>query len=285
MIATANKPPEFAFPSPSSPTMEDFFDISQFGPQSSRESSHSPSSSTHPLDLPPTPPQQTPPSSFLTDVDANLADVFFRSYLAAEANKAASSTSAFLPESPFQPSPSMAMSDIYDPQPSAMSFSELFPSYSGLPLAAEPSLFTPPSSAISAPSSSASPLNAMPFAIDPQLVASPSPTAPTPGPSGENATDDEGDDDDDLDEDEEPLFLKAAKGGKVSKIKRPTHTVASGGVVKRTSAAVSTSKSFDKDSDDWRPSPEEYKKLSSKEKRQLRNKISARNFRVRRKGE
>ena len=36
-------------------------------------------------------------------------------------------------------------------------------------------------------------------------------------------------------------------------------------------------------SDSLRPSPEEYKKLSSKEKRQLRNKISARNFRNRRK--
>ncbi|CDZ98490.1 Basic-leucine zipper domain [Phaffia rhodozyma] len=35
--------------------------------------------------------------------------------------------------------------------------------------------------------------------------------------------------------------------------------------------------------DDWRPSPEEYKTLSSKQKRQLRNKISARNFRNRRK--
>jgi hypothetical protein len=33
-----------------------------------------------------------------------------------------------------------------------------------------------------------------------------------------------------------------------------------------------------------RPAPEEYAKLSSKEKRQLRNKISARNFRHRRKG-
>ena len=36
--------------------------------------------------------------------------------------------------------------------------------------------------------------------------------------------------------------------------------------------------------DDWRPTLEEYQKMSSKEKRQLRNKISARNFRVRRKG-
>ena len=35
---------------------------------------------------------------------------------------------------------------------------------------------------------------------------------------------------------------------------------------------------------DWRPSPEMLAKMTSKEKRQLRNKISARNFRVRRKG-
>ncbi len=35
---------------------------------------------------------------------------------------------------------------------------------------------------------------------------------------------------------------------------------------------------------DWRPPPEVLAKMSSKEKRQLRNKISARNFRVRRKG-
>ncbi|KAG7097739.1 hypothetical protein E1B28_005061 [Marasmius oreades] len=34
---------------------------------------------------------------------------------------------------------------------------------------------------------------------------------------------------------------------------------------------------------DWRPPPEVFQKMSSKEKRQLRNKISARNFRVRRK--
>ncbi|KAF4607622.1 hypothetical protein EYR38_001694 [Pleurotus pulmonarius] len=42
----------------------------------------------------------------------------------------------------------------------------------------------------------------------------------------------------------------------------------------------------DKDDDipaDWRPPPEVFQKMSSKEKRQLRNKISARNFRVRRK--
>ena len=38
------------------------------------------------------------------------------------------------------------------------------------------------------------------------------------------------------------------------------------------------------DEGDWRPDPETLKKMTSKERRQLRNKISARNFRVRRKG-
>jgi len=44
-------------------------------------------------------------------------------------------------------------------------------------------------------------------------------------------------------------------------------------------------RSADAIDDDWRPTLEEYQRMSSKEKRQLRNKISARNFRVRRKGE
>jgi hypothetical protein len=49
------------------------------------------------------------------------------------------------------------------------------------------------------------------------------------------------------------------------------------------------SEAGDKDDDedlpqDWRPSPEVFAKMTSKEKRQLRNKISARNFRIRRKG-
>jgi hypothetical protein len=53
-------------------------------------------------------------------------------------------------------------------------------------------------------------------------------------------------------------------------------------------AAKSDKGSDDKDDDDdlpadWRPPPEVFAKMTSKEKRQLRNKISARNFRVRRK--
>ncbi|PPQ66636.1 hypothetical protein CVT24_006928 [Panaeolus cyanescens] len=52
------------------------------------------------------------------------------------------------------------------------------------------------------------------------------------------------------------------------------------------SPSVAESEAGDNDDDlpqDWRPSPEVFAKMTSKEKRQLRNKISARNFRVRRK--
>lgn len=99
--------------------------------------------------------------------------------------------------------------------------------------------------------------------IDPSLVA-----MPTPKPHHDS---------DSEDDDEEPPIKPVKVGGKG---KARKGTVASGGVIKRT-AGTSAPKVTD---DDWRPSPEEYKKMSSKEKRQLRNKISARNFRVRRKG-
>ncbi|TRM60457.1 hypothetical protein BD626DRAFT_538853 [Schizophyllum amplum] len=74
-------------------------------------------------------------------------------------------------------------------------------------------------------------------------------------------------------------------------------TVASGGITKTRAAkkvappspivyqaaSPALSASDDMGEEDWRPSPEVLSKMSSKEKRQLRNKISARNFRVRRK--
>ena len=85
-------------------------------------------------------------------------------------------------------------------------------------------------------------------------------------------------------EPDEPVIKPVKVGGKG---KARKGTVASGGVAKRT-AGTSAPKPQEKTKaadEDWRPSPEEYKKMSSKEKRQLRNKISARNFRVRRKGE
>ena len=71
-----------------------------------------------------------------------------------------------------------------------------------------------------------------------------------------------------------------------SRYTTPALNFASGGATPR---IKEREQSVDPDGDDipadWRPSAEMLAKMSSKEKRQLRNKISARNFRVRRKGQ
>jgi hypothetical protein len=87
------------------------------------------------------------------------------------------------------------------------------------------------------------------------------------------------------DEEDEIITIPPVKVGGKGKSRKGT--VESGGIQKKAtiSAVVRDKDDPRDDGDDWRPSPEEYKKMSSKEKRQLRNKISARNFRVRRKGE
>ncbi|KZV73888.1 hypothetical protein PENSPDRAFT_662754 [Peniophora sp. CONT] len=136
------------------------------------------------------------------------------------------------------------------------------------------------------------------FAIDPQLVHTPA-ASPDAG-SGSSGSDKhsspeemqhEGDDERSHAEDSaspaSPTGTEVAplKAGGKGKARRGT--VQSGGITKKpaVSAVVRNKDPIDDDdeADDWRPSPEEYKKMSSKEKRQLRNKISARNFRVRRK--
>ena len=131
--------------------------------------------------------------------------------------------------------------------------------------------------------------------IDPALVGIPSPDHEF----------DEHDDEEDEEEEREDTVPETIAPIKVGgKGKGRKGTVASGGI-KKLSLSLSSSPhsttphpnsgkenantggataAEDRESDDWRPSPEEYKKMSSKEKRQLRNKISARNFRVRRKG-
>lgn len=126
------------------------------------------------------------------------------------------------------------------------------------------------------PSSSHASASPLPmFAIDPQLVGT---------PATSKALSDFGDDDDPDSTDDAPVTKP-----------RPSRkgTVMSGGIRKATPPEKENKQSrASKDAtplkilepEDWRPSPEEYKKMSSKEKRQLRNKISARNFRVRRKG-
>ena len=125
--------------------------------------------------------------------------------------------------------------------------------------------------------------------------------------SAASPADAESDEEED-DEDEMPLQSKSA-GGKKDAARAGSASLPSDKSGKASATASGSSKKkvtvkseiFDEDgddmgsvpagipasmrfvSDDLRPSPEEYKKLSSKEKRQLRNKISARNFRNRRK--
>jgi hypothetical protein len=149
-------------------------------------------------------------------------------------------------------------------------------------------------SAFSSSDSSQSPL-ASPIAtlaIDPQLVGTPSTTKEF------SDFDDDGDDEEDDDDNEAPMTTKASNNSApVLPVKAAGHgkarrgTVQNGGVVKKSGAsvnardkenAVGTKEGASVTFEDGKPP--DYQKLSSKEKRQLRNKISARNFRVRRKG-
>ncbi|KAH0834732.1 hypothetical protein J3R83DRAFT_10292 [Lanmaoa asiatica] len=113
------------------------------------------------------------------------------------------------------------------------------------------------------------------FAIDPQLVGTPATSKAL-----SDFDEDEGESDDD-----DPLPVSRPKPSRKG-------TVMSGGIKKAPLPEKENKEGNPKkdalslrilEPEDWRPSPEEYKKMSSKEKRQLRNKISARNFRVRRK--
>jgi len=119
------------------------------------------------------------------------------------------------------------------------------------------------------------------FAIDPQLMSSSVSPEVTHDRVDVKDTVENGREEED--EEEETVTLQPAKVGGKGKSRKGT--VQSGGVQKKAtiSAVVRDKDDPRDDGDDWRPSPEEYKKMSSKEKRQLRNKISARNFRVRRK--
>jgi bZIP-type transcription factor MBZ1 len=121
------------------------------------------------------------------------------------------------------------------------------------------------------------------FAIDPQLMSSSVP--PVSAPDHGEVKDAIEKRDEEEDEDEEITTILPVKVGGKGKSRKGA--VQSGGIQKKAaiSAVVRDKDDPKDDGDDWRPSPEEYRKMSSKEKRQLRNKISARNFRVRRKGE
>ncbi|PCH44673.1 hypothetical protein WOLCODRAFT_139136 [Wolfiporia cocos MD-104 SS10] len=148
----------------------------------------------------------------------------------------------------------------------------------------------------SSASAPASALGESPSSIDPQLVTTPSSAQQSLSDAGDL---EENEDDDDEEEehddgasvaeayDHEMGIVPVKVGGRGKANRRGT--VQSGGVVKRAGSEKKENKpsnmlsTTSAEPDDWRPSPEEYKKMTSKEKRQLRNKISARNFRVRRK--
>ncbi|KAI5116521.1 hypothetical protein M0805_006909 [Coniferiporia weirii] len=133
-----------------------------------------------------------------------------------------------------------------------------------------------------------------PLAIDPQLVGK---SAPSPASQHEDDSEDENDKNQkDAEEDLDDMLIAPVKVSGKSKLRKDTHH--SGGVVRESAAGppsifVSLSNGKrpsagkntkgDMHSDDWRPSAEEYQKMSSKEKCQLRNKISAHDFRVQRK--
>lgn len=133
------------------------------------------------------------------------------------------------------------------------------------------------------------------FGIDPQLVGTPATSRALSDFDEEEYYSSTShaplEEEEEREEDPPSTSAKSTARAKVSR----KGTVLSGGV-KKTSATTdkeNTAKDTKSKKDpaplkilepeDWRPSPEEYKKMSSKEKRQLRNKISARNFRVRRK--
>lgn len=149
--------------------------------------------------------------------------------------------------------------------------------------------FAGPSTIASGSSSS----NHSSVGIDPQLVGTPSTSAQSEFDEDEDHLDGGAEQDQDNmdDMDNELDFFSPVKVGGRGKAAGRKGTVQSGGVVKKTGGGDKKENkptgmltTTSTEPDDWRPSPEEYKKMSSKEKRQLRNKISARNFRVRRKG-
>ena len=268
-----------------SSAFEDFFNLdmitSSNSPGSSTSSPHSPPASSFPL----TPPQQPGMQSF------NTYDLGFDGAMGSEEFMGA--TSYF--ENDYSKSTTNTGYDFL----------------SALNALASTSSFSDSSSAHSLSDPSVSPQEL--FAIDPALVGTPSTGQALSefehqSPNEEQHEDDDadvGDDDaDDNDNEHAPSSVtptaiapSSSTAVKVAgKGKNRKGTVASGGIKKNKENAPTPSstngggsefgfgKEEDKDSDDWRPSPEEYKKMSSKEKRQLRNKISARNFRVRRKG-
>jgi len=244
---------------------EELFNMELFGPAASqspggpsRDSSNSPTSSF--FSLPPRTPPQTQSDSFI--VPDNSIDPSFFSFSLTQTSFTKPLDLSVNNGSPTDTT-SPASSVPYD----------FFGAFSGGGNTSSPD---------TVPSSAFSPKDL--FAIDPSLVGAPSPAPAVPQQQQEQQQhrgqpEEESDDSED-EEDDQPIIKPVKVGGKGKASRKGT--VASGGIVKRIPGGNAVKDKAAND-DDWRPSPEEYKKMSSKEKRQLRNKISARNFRVRRK--
>ncbi|EPQ53727.1 hypothetical protein GLOTRDRAFT_139856 [Gloeophyllum trabeum ATCC 11539] len=243
-----NSPLAQPFSFSSSSNFEDFFNMDMLGGSTStgdspRSSSRSPAESFSTLPSPPAQPYTFPGTDF---------DSFFQFGLEGEGTK----VDALAPP----------------PVPAPYDFLGAFASLAGAGSGGASS------GSESSPASAQQSESPAVLAIDPQLVGT-----PTPSKAQSEFGDDEDNDDEDEEGDEEMALPKVKVGGKGAARKG---TVQSGGVTKKTANSPMKSnkeKSGSPELDDWRPSPEEYKKMSSKEKRQLRNKISARNFRIRRK--
>lgn len=264
-----DNPLNFNFPA--QPAFEDFFNMDLLaGPSSgaassSRSSSSSPSNTFSPL-----PP--TPPNDFL--VHEPSTNPFFN-FLEDEFN--------------------VTKVDPLAPPPTTAAPFDFFGVLSSSAAALQSSSPEGGAGAVTSPTSSNSPVG-----INPQLVGTPA-TAKDMSEFGEDedqqfSLEDEQEEMDDETNtspspSEESILEPHKVGGRGKNARKGT--VQSGGIVKKSgttapkdkkepAAGIMTTTSVE--ADDWRPTPEEYKKMSSKEKRQLRNKISARNFRVRRKG-
>ncbi len=247
------------------PSFEEFFDMDLFvGPSNPTAGSSGSSPSSSPSNsftgLPPTPPE----GFSLNDISLSPSPFFSLTH---EDEQAKMST--FVP-------------------PATAAGYDFLASYSQLVQTSSPE-----SSGSGSGPGSGSSSGDSPGSIDPQLMHTPAASK-----AASDFDEEEEDEDDDLIHDIDDLqsipedhVLPTLKVGGKGKANRKG-TVRDGGIVKRSTsgekkenkqpAMLSTTSC---DPDDWRPTPEEYKKMSSKEKRQLRNKISARNFRVRRKGE
>lgn len=240
-----------------------------------------------------------PPIASVFSAGSSLEDFLHMDMLAGPAAGPSSSRS-----SSNSPSNSFAELPITPPNPFDISTSEFFPFYLEDELSkVDPYAVTSaapfdflgafPMTDESSPDSGASPSSgASPVTINPQVVTTPSVSGPMSefDDEEEPSPEDEEDlDDGDIGKEEEELsYMMPLKVG--GKGKNRKGTVQSGGIAKKLADKKKDAKAAGMlsttsiEPDDWRPTPEEYKKMSSKEKRQLRNKISARNFRVRRKG-